>query len=162
MKTLTTRTFDALRQLTIAVLAIGLSVNASAQEDPPITITVAVDLQNMHPDVRLFSVVCYVYDADGRTLSGLVRSESQSLLDGAFSGDVVGVHNGDPSIAALVRSYLCFMQFGISGTGGQHLPGPVPSRNYDPTPYVADRLQAADGEPLVYYAEGEFPQNQEQ
>lgn len=162
MKPLTTRISGALRQLAVAVLAIGLCVTAAAQDEPPITITVPVSLQNMHPDVRLFFVSCLILDADGSYLSGLVQSESQPLVDGAFSGDIVAVHNGDPSIAALAHSYLCTMSFGIRGVMGTHRPGPAPTLRHDPTPYVEDRLQAADGEPFVYYAQGEFPQNQDQ
>lgn len=162
MKTLTMRISGALRQLAVAVLAIGLCVTAVAQDEPPITITIPVSLQNMHPDVRIVFVSCLIRDVDGGSLSGLVQSESQPLVDGAFSGNIVAVNNGDPSTAGLAHSYLCIMYFGIDGVMGTHKPGPAPTLRHDPTPYVEDRLQAADGAPFVYYAEGEFPQNHEQ
>ena len=139
--------------LLVGACSMLLSMGATAA---PIEITIPVSLRDMHPDVLRVSVFCWLKDADGRYLRESASSPTIEIVDGAFTGDVVASAEGDPSIATQARSYLCLMQFGIRGAPGTHMPGPVPTTRYEPTPYVAERLQTADGEPFVYWAEGTF------
>ena len=136
------------RLMTAAIGACTMLMAAGASA-APVEITINVSLQGMHPDVRSVFTFCWLKDADGRHLSESAISELHGIVDGAFSGDIVARAEGDPSIAATAHSYLCLMKFSIRGAAGTHVPGPVPTVRYEPTPYVAERLQTADGEVSV-------------
>ena len=138
------------------ILTLLLATSAGAAFAEPIEITVPIELQNMHADVTTVTVFCYLFDESGGYLRATASSTPQALIDGAFSGDVLATASGDPSIAEAARSYLCFMQFAISGTSGVHTPGPVPTIAWNPSEYVLDRLQRLDGAAFTYYYQAEF------
>ena len=142
-------------KLRAVALLVALSFTSPAFS-APIEITVPVQVQNMHPDVTAVFVFCYVFDESGSYLPGSARSGSNTIVDGAFAGDIVAKLEGDPSFSDSAHSYLCYLSFSIRGVAGLHRAGPIPTISWDPSEYVRERLQIAEGTQLVHYYEGSF------
>ena len=149
------RRIRAALKLRVLALAAGLTFTAPAFS-APIEITVPVQVQNMHPDVMAVFVSCYVFDESGSYLPGAARSGPYFIVEGMFTGDIVAKLEGDPSLADSAHSYLCYLSFSIRGVAGTHRAGPIPTIRWDPSEYVRERLQVAEGSQFVHYYEGSF------